>query len=49
MMVTVSVFEPPPRADVNECIAINSLSSVTGNLIQRHGEDCQSTDLPFGK
>lgn len=27
-MATVSVFKSPPREDMDECIAINSLSSM---------------------
>jgi hypothetical protein len=33
MMVTVSVFKSPPCGDIDECIAINSLSSVARNSI----------------
>lgn len=49
MMVTVSDFKSPPCAEVDECIAINSLSSVTRHSIQRDGEECIGTDLLFGR
>lgn len=45
MMVTVSVFKSPPCGDIDECIAISSLSSVARNSIQCD-EDCQVPTCP---